>query len=83
MLVILQLCRVALPIMSASDCELIELPSWGNHVTSGDRTQSDGKALMIAHLLLAKLADFLVPGAFSGVTPMSLAHKIMYLGCTK
>ena len=64
-LVILQLCRVALPIMSAEDCELIELPTWGEHMQQAlgtDFRQQDGKSLMIASLLLAKLGDFLVPG---------------------
>ena len=68
-LVILQLCRVALPIMSADDCELIELPAWGESMQQSlgaaaatADTRRHGKALMIAHLLLAKLGDFLVPG---------------------
>ena len=69
MLIILQLCRVALPLMTAEDCEKVELPAWGQdiqpalapsvHDTEGNQRE---KSLRIASLLLAKLGDFLVPG---------------------
>ncbi|KAJ8312853.1 hypothetical protein KUTeg_010226 [Tegillarca granosa] len=64
-LIILQLCRVALPLMNTLDCEAVELPSWGQHLYSshwsGAEPISDPPA-KIASLLLAKLGDFLVPG---------------------
>lgn len=59
-LIILQLCRVALPLMSTTDCEKVTLPSWGQHLYS-DYTHNAQPA-RIVRLLLAKLGDFLVPG---------------------
>ena len=62
-LIILQLCRVALPLMSAEDCESVMLPSWGQEVSSlgGEGELMDPPA-KIASLLLAKLGDYVVPG---------------------
>ncbi|WAR02868.1 HECD4-like protein [Mya arenaria] len=39
-LIILQLCRVALPLMDAMECEQVELPAWGDLATVASRTQS-------------------------------------------
>ena len=72
-LIILQLCRVALPTMAADECQLISLPQW-NDVTSLPNSMTtttagavtshsrNSKPQFIAKLLLAKLGDFLVPG---------------------
>ena len=66
-LIILQLCRVALPLMSAQDCAHVQLPAWGAELASsaaggeGGVTTSDPPA-RIASLLLAKLGDCVVPG---------------------
>ncbi|OWF52164.1 E3 ubiquitin-protein ligase HECTD4 [Mizuhopecten yessoensis] len=64
-LIILQLCRVALPLMSTLDCETVELPAWGQHLYSSHwstaKSISDPPAKIVS-LLLAKLGDFLVPG---------------------
>ena len=65
MLIILQLCRVALPLMPADSCDRVELPTWGADVYISyppDATESETKSVKIASLLLAKLGDFLTPG---------------------
>ena len=62
-LIILQLCRVALPLMTTDDCDRVELPNWGQEFHSAFTSdQQIDKELKIASLLLAKLGDFLVPG---------------------
>lgn len=66
-LIILQLCRVALPLMSTDDCEYVELPSWGQHMHSSHWNNAESisdPAAKIVSLLLAKLGDFLVPGMY-------------------
>ncbi|XP_025090246.1 probable E3 ubiquitin-protein ligase HECTD4 isoform X2 [Pomacea canaliculata] len=64
-LIILQLCRVALPLMSTNDCAQVILPAWGQHLYtshwSSAQPVSDPPARIIS-LLLAKLGDLLVPG---------------------
>lgn len=64
-LIILQLCRVSLPLMNTVDCEEVELPAWGQQLYqahwSSAQPVSDPPAKIIC-LLLAKLGDFLVPG---------------------
>ncbi|KAK6968629.1 E3 ubiquitin-protein ligase HECTD4 [Biomphalaria glabrata] len=64
-LIILQLCRVSLPLMNCVDCEEVELPAWGQQLYSSHwstaKPVSDPPAKIIC-LLLAKLGDFLVPG---------------------
>jgi hypothetical protein len=64
-LIILQLCRVALPLMSTGDCAQVVLPTWGQHLYaahwSSAQPVSDPPARIIS-LLLAKLGDLLVPG---------------------
>ena len=72
-LIILQLCRVALPLMSAEDCASVQLPYWGQEVSTllrgadegmegeGEEQLNDPPA-KIASLLLAKLGDYVVPG---------------------
>ncbi|KAL3856755.1 hypothetical protein ACJMK2_011476 [Sinanodonta woodiana] len=70
-LIILQLCRVALPLVNTVDCESVKLPVWGQHVSSSywssAQPVSDPPARIIS-LLLAKLGDFLVPGDIATVS---------------
>lgn len=63
-LIILQLCRAALPLMSVEDCGNVALPSWSYSINTLDSEQPDANdpASRIAALLLAKLADYVVPG---------------------
>ncbi|XP_052243277.1 probable E3 ubiquitin-protein ligase HECTD4 isoform X2 [Dreissena polymorpha] len=64
-LIILQLCRVALPLMDAIECERVELPTWGHMPLSSHWSTSkpiSDPAAKIVSLLLARLGDFLVPG---------------------
>lgn len=63
-LIILQLCRAALPLMSVEDCGNVALPSWSYSINTIDAEQQDANdpASRIAALLLAKLADYVVPG---------------------
>jgi len=62
-LIILQLCRVALPLMTTDDCNRVELPAWGQEFSfTCSSDQQENKELKISSLLLAKLGDFLVPG---------------------
>ncbi len=63
-LIILQLCRAALPLMSVEDCGNVALPSWSYSINTLDAEQQDANdpASRIAALLLAKLADYVVPG---------------------
>ncbi|XP_041456057.1 probable E3 ubiquitin-protein ligase HECTD4 isoform X4 [Lytechinus variegatus] len=77
-LIILQLCRVALPLMSAQDCAHVQLPAWGAELASaaggeGGVTTSDPPA-RIASLLLAKLGDCVVPGCQTILAPEQLGH---------
>ena len=71
MLIILQLCRVALPLMNGSDCEKVLLPAWGQDIYTQcgppaakpeNNDDDDDMPAKIASLLLAKLGDFMVPG---------------------
>ena len=50
--------------MSASDCDRVDLPTWGADIQSTYTTGAncEDKPIKIASLLLAKLGDFLVPG---------------------
>lgn len=63
-LIILQLCRAALPLMSVDDCRNVALPPWSYSMHALDAEQADSAdpASRIASLLLAKLADYVVPG---------------------
>lgn len=72
-LIILQLCRAALPLMSVEDCGNVALPSWSYSINTLDAEQQDANdpASRIAALLLAKLADYVVPG-WSRVTKIRL-----------
>ncbi|XP_043924358.1 probable E3 ubiquitin-protein ligase HECTD4 isoform X2 [Protopterus annectens] len=72
-LIILQLCRVALPLMSVEDCGNVELPPWTYSVPPLDNDQEDSSdpASKIASLLLAKLADYVIPGCQTVLSPSS------------
>lgn len=73
MLIILQLCRAALPLMSVEDCGNVALPSWSYSINTLDAEQQDANdpASRIAALLLAKLADYVVPGGSRVFTVMT------------
>lgn len=60
-LVILQLCRVALPLMTADDCEKIVLPDWCYIMVESPESPMD-TASKVVKLLMSKLGDFLIPG---------------------
>ncbi|OXB64167.1 hypothetical protein ASZ78_002097, partial [Callipepla squamata] len=70
-LIILQLCRAALPLMSVEDCGNVELPPWSYSVPSlnGEQDDPSDPASKIASLLLAKLADYVVPGCQTVLSP--------------
>ncbi|XP_041436316.1 probable E3 ubiquitin-protein ligase HECTD4 isoform X3 [Xenopus laevis] len=70
-LIILQLCRAALPLMSVEDCGNVELPPWSYSLPALDSEQEDPSdpASKIASLLLAKLADYVVPGCQTVLSP--------------
>ncbi|KAG8597816.1 hypothetical protein GDO81_002399 [Engystomops pustulosus] len=70
-LIILQLCRAALPLMSVEDCGNVELPPWSYSLPSLNSEQEDPSdpASKIASLLLAKLADYVVPGCQTVLSP--------------
>ncbi|KAJ7994262.1 hypothetical protein DPEC_G00264060 [Dallia pectoralis] len=72
-LIILQLCRAALPLMSVEDCGNVALPSWSYSINTLDAEQQDATdpASRIASLLLAKLADYVVPGCQTLLSPSS------------
>uniref|UniRef100_A0A8C1PKU9 HECT domain E3 ubiquitin protein ligase 4 n=1 Tax=Cyprinus carpio TaxID=7962 RepID=A0A8C1PKU9_CYPCA len=70
-LIILQLCRAALPLMSVEDCGNVALPSWSYSAYALDAEQQEASdpAFRIASLLLAKLADYVVPGCQTLLSP--------------
>ncbi|XP_062874264.1 probable E3 ubiquitin-protein ligase HECTD4 isoform X2 [Trichomycterus rosablanca] len=72
-LIILQLCRAALPLMSVEDCSNVVLPPWSYSISALDTEQQDAgdPASRIAALLLAKLADYVVPGCQTLLSPAS------------
>ncbi|XP_036454105.1 probable E3 ubiquitin-protein ligase HECTD4 isoform X4 [Colossoma macropomum] len=72
-LIILQLCRAALPLMSVEDCGNVILPFWSYSMKTLDAEQRDASdpASRIVALLLAKLADYVVPGCQTLLSPAS------------
>ncbi|XP_063042342.1 probable E3 ubiquitin-protein ligase HECTD4 isoform X2 [Engraulis encrasicolus] len=70
-LIILQLCRAALPLMSVEDCGRVALPSWSYsiHALEAEQRDASDPASRIAALLLAKLADYVVPGCQTLLSP--------------
>lgn len=74
-LIILQLCRAALPLMSVEDCGNVALPSWSySNTLDAEHQDASDPASRIAALLLAKLADYVVPGRF--LSPCALSSKL-------
>ena len=55
-LIVLQLCRMALPLMSTADCRLMEVPPH----PAIDLTHANTPTV-VTQLLLAKLAEYIVP----------------------
>ncbi|KAK3084084.1 hypothetical protein FSP39_007865 [Pinctada imbricata] len=69
-LIILQLCRVALPLMNTDDCDAVELPTWGQHLYNSHWSTSESISdppARIVSLLLAKLGDFMVTGDHTSI----------------
>uniref|UniRef100_A0A8C2K3U6 HECT domain E3 ubiquitin protein ligase 4 n=1 Tax=Cyprinus carpio TaxID=7962 RepID=A0A8C2K3U6_CYPCA len=85
-LIILQLCRAALPLMSVEDCGNVALPSWSYSAYALDAEQQEASdpAFRIASLLLAKLADYVVPGCQTLLSPSaSEADTSLTRACPK
>ena len=57
--VVLQLCRLALPLMSPDDCESIQIPSTAR--SDGVASSQLSAAAQIISLFVTKLGDFVVP----------------------
>lgn len=58
-LVVLQLCRVALPLMTAADCNMVSIP---HHPTLSSLSPGDNHmATSTIRLLMAKLAEYIIP----------------------
>ena len=57
-LIALQLCRIALPLMTIAECSQVTIPP---HPTFSSSLQTDNLASNIITLLMAKLAEYLVP----------------------
>ena len=66
-LIVLKLCRCALPLMSAKSCGEVTLPSEAMHYLAGKHgtLPNESSVLRVATLLLAKLGDFVLPSADS------------------
>jgi len=62
-LIVLKLCRSALPLMSAKSCEEVTLPPSARHYLGGKHGayQVGSPVVRVANLLLAKLGDFVLP----------------------
>ena len=58
MLIALQLCRIALPLMAVAECSKVIVPP---HPSLPSPSQGAGLAADIVQLLLAKLAEYIVP----------------------
>lgn len=67
-LIALQLCRIALPLMTIAECSQVVIPT----NTFSSSMKSDSLASNIITLLMAKLAEYLVPS----LAQPSLAHHI-------
>lgn len=62
-LVILQLCRFALPLMTAENCDKVLLPEWNSRAVVTPEGPMDTPSKIVC-LLISKLGDFLIPGKF-------------------
>lgn len=72
MLIALQLCRIALPLMTVADCSQVIVPSHPSLPPS----KNSGLAADIVELLLAKLAEYIVPDASQMVPKQSVSGKL-------
>ena len=82
MLIALQLCRIALPLMSMADCSQVEVPP---NLLTPDLTPEEGKtgskvSRQIVGLFLSKLAEYIVPDS-SQVCGVNVSS--IQLGCPK
>ena len=59
-LIALQLCRIALPLMTVAECSQVAVPP---HPSLPSTSKGAGLAADIVQLLLAKLAEYIVPNA--------------------
>lgn len=68
--------------MSVEDCGNVALPSWSYSISTLDTEQQDANdpASRIAALLLAKLADYVVPGCQTLLSP-STSEQDTSLSC--
>ena len=71
-LIALQLCRIALPLMTVADCSLVIVPPHPSLPPS----KNSGLAADIIELLLAKLAEYIVPDASQMVPKQSVNGKL-------
>ena len=80
-LTLIQLCRVALPLMSSEGFGYVDLPRWrlqgslGLAAADEDDEGKDTPPRKIVRLLFAKLADFLIPGAQISATTVA-GHQV-------
>ena len=74
-LIALQLCRIALPLMTVAECSQVVVPP---HPSLPAPSGEVGLAADIVRLLLAKLAEYIVPDA----TEVSPASTYIYTLCT-
>lgn len=72
MLIALQLCRIALPLMTVADCSQVIVPPHPSLPPS----KNSGLAADIVELLLAKLAEYIVPDASQMVPKQSVSGKL-------
>ena len=62
-LIALQLCRIALPLMTVEDCARVVVPTHPSLSRPANKTTGRNLAADIVGLLLAKLAEYIVPDA--------------------
>ena len=64
-LIALQLCRIALPLMTVAECSQVAVPPHPSLPPKSRGEESTGTSLAadIVKLLLAKLAEYIVPDA--------------------
>lgn len=67
-LIVLKLCRSALPLMDAKSCQEVTLPTSARHYLGVKHGlhQEGSSVVRVAELLLGKLGDFVLPSVDSG-----------------
>lgn len=63
MLIALQLCRIALPLMTVAECSQVSVPTHPSLSHPANKASGRILAADIVGLLLAKLAEYIVPDA--------------------